>query len=141
MEVWFILGMNCILNIIHMNFVLQQIKSSPSCSLLRPIPVDWITSHLVRFQVLTAASMKFRVFWDVGRVVTLKLTDVSEVSTDFIALMMEAIRISETSVNFNVTTWHYIPGDSKLHTSHIYYHLWRFAFSHSRLESSQNYQS
>jgi len=32
----------------------------------------------VRFQVLTAASMKFRDFWDV---VTLKFTDVSEVHT------------------------------------------------------------
>jgi hypothetical protein len=28
-----------------------------------------------------------------------------------IALMMEAIRTSETSVNFNVTTWRYIPED------------------------------
>jgi hypothetical protein len=28
--------------------------------------------------------------------------------------MMEAIRISETSVNFNVSTWRYIPEDSKL---------------------------
>jgi hypothetical protein len=33
-----------------------------------------------------------------------------------IALMMEAVRTSETSVNFNVTTWRYIPEDSKLHT-------------------------
>jgi hypothetical protein len=30
--------------------------------------------------------------------------------------MVEAVRISETSVNFNVTTWRYIPEDSKLHT-------------------------
>jgi hypothetical protein len=29
-------------------------------------------------------------------------------------LMMEAVRISETSVNFNLTTWHCIPEDSKL---------------------------
>jgi hypothetical protein len=33
-----------------------------------------------------------------------------------IALVMEAVRISETSVNFNVTTRRYIPEDSKLHT-------------------------
>jgi hypothetical protein len=33
-----------------------------------------------------------------------------------IALMMEGVRISETSVNFNVTTRHYIPEDSKVHT-------------------------
>jgi hypothetical protein len=46
------------------------------------------------FQVLTAASVKFRVFWEV-------------------ALMMEALRTSETSVNFNVTTQRYISEDSK----------------------------
>jgi hypothetical protein len=32
------------------------------------------------------------------------------------ALMMEAVGTSETSVNFNVTTRRYIPEDSKLHT-------------------------
>jgi hypothetical protein len=31
-------------------------------------------------------------------------------------LMMEGVRISETSVIFNVTTRRYIPEDSKLHT-------------------------
>jgi hypothetical protein len=35
---------------------------------------------------------------------------------NFIALMMEAVRISETTVTFNVTTRRYIPEDSKLHT-------------------------
>jgi hypothetical protein len=29
--------------------------------------------------------------------------------------MLEALRTSETSVNFNVTTWCYIPKYSKLH--------------------------
>jgi hypothetical protein len=33
---------------------------------------------------------------------------------NLIALMMETVRTSETSVNFNVTTRRYIPGDSKL---------------------------
>jgi hypothetical protein len=33
-----------------------------------------------------------------------------------VALMMEAVRTSETSVNFNVTTRRYIPEDSELHT-------------------------
>jgi hypothetical protein len=44
----------------------------------------------------------------------LKLTDVSEVRTAsiIIALMMEAVRTSETSVNFIVTTRRYIPEDS-----------------------------
>jgi hypothetical protein len=31
-------------------------------------------------------------------------------------LMMEAVRTSETSVNFDVTTRRYIPENSKLHT-------------------------
>jgi hypothetical protein len=31
-----------------------------------------------------------------------------------IALMMEAVRTSEMSINFNVTTEHYVPEDSKL---------------------------
>jgi hypothetical protein len=38
-----------------------------------------------------------------------------EVRTE-VALMMEAVRTSESSVNFNVTTRRYIPEDSKLHT-------------------------
>jgi hypothetical protein len=49
------------------------------------------------------------------RVLTLKLTDVSEVRTasNIRAMMMEAVRTSEMSVNFNVTTRRYIPEDSK----------------------------
>jgi hypothetical protein len=31
------------------------------------------------------------------------------------ALMLEAVRTSETSVNIFLTTWQYIPEDSKLH--------------------------
>jgi hypothetical protein len=66
----------------------------------------------MRIQVLTAASMKFRVFWDVVRVVTLKLTDVSDVRSAsiiraIIALMMVAVSTSETSVKFNVITRRY----------------------------------
>jgi hypothetical protein len=45
-------------------------------------------------------------------------TDVSEVSTAsiirLITLMMAAVRTSETSVNFYLTTWQYSPEDSKL---------------------------
>jgi hypothetical protein len=48
------------------------------------------------------------------------LTDVSEVRTAFImralALMMEAVHTSETSVNNNLTTLRYIPEDSKFHS-------------------------
>jgi hypothetical protein len=45
---------------------------------------------------------------------TLKLTDVSEMRTVSIRATMEAVRTSETSVNFNVTTQRYIPEKSKL---------------------------
>jgi hypothetical protein len=46
------------------------------------------------------------------------LAEVSDLRTAsiIIALMMEAVRNSETSVNFNVTTRRYISEDSKLHT-------------------------
>jgi hypothetical protein len=49
-----------------------------------------------------------------------------------IALMMEAVRTSATLVNIYLTTWQYIPEDSKLHTrlrenlkSHGRHCLWR----------------
>jgi hypothetical protein len=37
-----------------------------------------------------------------------------------ITQMMEAVHTSETSVNFNVTTWCYIPEDSKLHGNALF---------------------
>jgi hypothetical protein len=48
------------------------------------------------------------------------LTDVSEMHTAsiiraIIALMMETVCTSETSVKLNLTIWRYIPEDSKLH--------------------------
>jgi hypothetical protein len=51
------------------------------------------------------------------RVAKLMLTDASEVCTASIitALMMEAVRTSETSVNINLATRRYIPEDCKLH--------------------------
>jgi hypothetical protein len=67
--------------------------------------------------------MKFRFFWDVAAC--------SHVEVDrrfrcaycfhhqrmkFFALMMGAVRTSQTSLNFNVTTWRYIAERSKLHT-------------------------
>jgi hypothetical protein len=53
-------------------------------------------------------------------VVTLKLIDVSEVRTAYIirAMMLAAVRTSETSVNFNTTIRRCIPEDSKLHIRH-----------------------
>jgi hypothetical protein len=50
-------------------------------------------------------AIKVTVFWDVA--------PCSHVEVD---LMMEAVRTSEKSVNFNVTTRRYIPEYSKLHT-------------------------
>jgi hypothetical protein len=45
------------------------------------------------------------------------LTDVSEVRTaSIIALIMEAVRTSETSVNIYFITRQYNPEDTKLHT-------------------------
>jgi hypothetical protein len=45
------------------------------------------------------------------------LTDVSEVriASIIIALMIEAVRTFETSVNINLTTWYYFPENSKLY--------------------------
>jgi hypothetical protein len=54
----------------------------------------------LRFEVLTAASMKMTVFWDVAP------CSLVEVYRCFraIVLMMEAVNTSETSVYFNQTT-------------------------------------
>jgi hypothetical protein len=52
------------------------------------------------------------------------LADVSEVRTAIIALMMEAVRTSETSVNINFTTRRYIPEDPKLQTSLTRFAIW-----------------
>jgi hypothetical protein len=67
----------------------------------------------VRFQVLTATSMKFRVFWNVAP------CSHAEVDQRFrgTALMMEAVLTSKTSVNFNLTIRRYIPEESKLYTT------------------------
>jgi hypothetical protein len=39
--------------------------------------------------------------------------------------MLEAVRTSETSVNFNVTTRRYIPEDSKLHKNPWFFNFVR----------------
>jgi hypothetical protein len=56
----------------------------------------------VRFQVLTAESMRMIVFWDAA-------------PCSLIVLLMEAASTSETSVNFYETTRRNIPEDSHLH--------------------------
>jgi hypothetical protein len=60
------------------------------------------TASIVRaedLQVLTETSMKFRVFWFVAPCSHVEVSSI------------EAVRTSETSVNFNVITWRYIPED------------------------------
>jgi hypothetical protein len=78
-----------------------------------------IKKRNVRFQVFMAASMKFRVFWDVVPCSHVEVDRsfrgaycLHHQGEEFIALMMEAVHTSETSVNFNVTTWCYIQEDS-----------------------------
>jgi hypothetical protein len=81
----------------------------------------------VRFQVLTAASMKFRVS---------------------IALMMEAVHTYETSVNFNMTTWRYIP-ETKLQVERsipllppsIVFTVQGFTFEWTRHKAARQHQS
>jgi hypothetical protein len=53
------------------------------------------------------------------------------VDFSFIALMMEAVSTSETSVNFNVTTWRYIPKDSKLLVTGYSYVVLSYKTSHA----------
>jgi hypothetical protein len=75
------------------------------------------TKHMI-FQVLSAASMKFRVFWDVAQ---FSVTGVDWRFRDAYcllhqgALMMKAVRTSETSVHSNEATRRYFPEDCELH--------------------------
>jgi hypothetical protein len=57
----------------------------------------------VKFQVLTAVGTKMTAFWGIA---PCSLVEV-EVRT-YIAMMMEAVCTSETSVYFNITTRRYI---------------------------------
>jgi hypothetical protein len=79
--------------------------------------VEWIqlSQDRGRWQAIvnTVMNMKFRVFWDV---VPCSHVEVDRLFGGAIALMMEALHTSETSVNFNVTTRRYIAEDSKLRT-------------------------
>jgi hypothetical protein len=68
--------------------------------------------RFVIFEVLTAANMKFRAYWDIAPCrhveVDLRLKGTYCLQGD------DAVRNPETSVHFNVTIRHYIPEDSKL---------------------------
>jgi hypothetical protein len=70
----------------------------------------------VRFRVLTAASMKMTVFWDVATCSLVEVYRRFRGAYCDIALMMEAESTSETSVNFYQTTRRNNPEDSHLHT-------------------------
>jgi hypothetical protein len=54
-----------------------------------------------------------------------------------IALMMEAVRTSETSVNFNVTTRRYIAEDSKLHRFKYFIPYGSNVSSYSRITTGE----
>jgi hypothetical protein len=65
--------------------------------------------------------MKIRVLWDVAPRSQVEVYRrfrgvycIHHQGDSFIALMMEAVRTSETSVNLNATTRHYIPEDFKI---------------------------
>jgi hypothetical protein len=67
--------------------------------------------------------MKMTDFWDVASC-SLVEVDRSYRGELFIALMMEALRASETSVYFNGTTRRYIPESCDLQqVVYVYYHL------------------
>jgi hypothetical protein len=66
------------------------------------------------FQILAAASMKFRDVWDVSPCNHVKVDRRFRGAYCLHHQGKEAVRTSETSVNFNVTTRRYIPEDSKL---------------------------
>jgi hypothetical protein len=112
-----------------MNLALTLIKSfrvhtSPPISWAL-LSVSILSYHLsiMRFQVLTAASVKLRSFWDVVP------CSAVEVDRRFIALMMAAVRTSETSVNFDLSTRRYTPKDSILSSKYLLlksYQSWRF---------------
>jgi hypothetical protein len=85
----------------------------------------------VRFQVLTAASMKIRAFWNIAPCSLVGVDRCFTVIT--IALVMEAVRTSEPTVYYNVTTrrnileqWYSTggtptPGDTRRHPKILFF--------------------
>jgi hypothetical protein len=70
----------------------------------------------MRFQILTAASMKITSFWDTASIIK----------------AMKAVRTSETMVYFNETTWRHIPEGCHLHNTvflKIYVFIYCFWYS------------
>jgi hypothetical protein len=75
------------------NFEMLELCAHPVCVIYLSV---WTGRH---FCSIKTCCMMMAVFWDV-------------------ALMMEAVSSSETSVNIYQTTWCNIPKDSHLHTLH-----------------------
>jgi hypothetical protein len=84
---------------------------------------------LAKFQILKAASTKIAVFWDVA---PCSLVDYLVEDESLIALMMEAVRTSETLVNFYQTTQRYNPEDSHLRACIIFRRWENLGPSHLR---------
>jgi hypothetical protein len=68
----------------------------------------------VGFEFLTAVVMKSTIFWDIMPR-SLCLPPAFTLASCSSTLKMETICSSETSVDFQQTTWRYIPEDSTLH--------------------------
>jgi hypothetical protein len=60
--------------------------------------------------------MKTTAFWDITTCSLVEVDRLFRGAYCLIALMMEAVSTSETSVNFYETAWRNIPEDGNLHT-------------------------
>jgi hypothetical protein len=69
---------------------------------------------VVTFQVLTAASLKMTIFWDVAPCSLIE--DSGVFAASIIRAMMEEAITSETSLNIYQTARCNIPEDSRIHT-------------------------
>jgi hypothetical protein len=72
---------------------------------------------LGRFEVFTAVTMKFAVYWDVTQCGSCQNRLISPI---LITLMMEALSSSETSI-LTRTTWRNIPEDGILYKGLVQY--------------------
>jgi hypothetical protein len=94
----------------------------PSYEKLRAFHCEMQKRSMNQFLVTTLFIRLLRFRQSVSLVLTMYPVNLDSYITRYlfargslIALMMEAVRISETSVNFYLTTRQYIPEDSKLH--------------------------
>jgi hypothetical protein len=94
-------------------------RRSASCCRRRVVRHKLRLVVLVRFQVLSAASIKTAACWDIAPWSLVEVNYFSEVRTAstirVIALIMEAVRMSETSVYFTKSAWHCVPECFNLH--------------------------